>query len=63
MKTRDRLIYFDSSKTHLELYNVINDPTEKHDVSDMHPDIMAEMKAILKKEHIHNNDFPFDRSE
>lgn len=54
-----KLNVFDASKTKLELYNLENDPSENQDISKKHPDILEEMTALLKKEHIHNPDFPF----
>ena len=50
---------FDLSKTQMELYDLEEDPSEENNVSEKYPDILAEMEDILKKEHIHNTDFPF----
>lgn len=58
-----QLNVFDPSKTRLELYNLGNDLYEQHDVSGKHPDIIAEMQAILKEEHTYNADFPFNNSK
>jgi arylsulfatase A-like enzyme len=55
-----KLNVYDASKTKIELYNLENDPSEQQDVSEKHPDILKEMTELLKKEHIHNPDFPFD---
>jgi len=37
-----------------------NDPSEQSDVSEKYPDILTEMKAILKNEHTYNTDFPLN---
>ncbi len=54
-----KLNVFDASKTKIELYNLENDPSEHQDISEKHPGILEEMTALLKKENIHNSDFPF----
>jgi arylsulfatase A len=54
-----KLNVFDASKTKIELYNLENDPSELQDISEKHPEILEEMTALLKNEHIHNPDFPF----
>jgi arylsulfatase A-like enzyme len=58
-----KLNVFDASKTKIELYNLENDPSEQQDISEKHPDVLEEMTALLKKEHIHNSDFPFNGSK
>lgn len=55
-----KLNVFDVEKTALELYNLETDPSEKQDVSQKYPEIVAELENIIMKEHIHNTDFPFD---
>ncbi len=50
---------FDDSKTKLELYNLNDDPAEKNDLSQNHPEIIAEMKAIIENEHVRSEVFPF----
>jgi arylsulfatase A-like enzyme len=58
-----KLNVFDARKTHLELYNLEKDPSEKQDISEEYPEIVAELETIMLKEHNHNNDFPFDGSK
>jgi len=53
-----RLEIFDPSKAKIELYDLEKDPGEKFDVSQENPDIIANMKAIMDKEHVHNPVFP-----
>jgi arylsulfatase A-like enzyme len=55
-----KLNIFEPSKTRLELYNLENDPSEQNDMSEMHPDILVEMKAFQKNEHTYSADFPFN---
>lgn len=35
----------------VELYNLKDDPTEQTDISDQHPEIVAQIEAIMKQEH------------
>jgi len=41
-----------------ELYNLEVDPAETNDVSDQHPEIVAELEAIMKREHTPSKLFP-----
>ncbi len=43
---------------HLELYNLAEDPEEKNDVSDAHPEVVAELTQILAREHMPSKLFP-----
>ncbi|WP_317235863.1 sulfatase/phosphatase domain-containing protein [Niabella hibiscisoli] len=43
------------------LYDLKSDPAEQHDIAAAHPEIAARIAAIMKKEHIENEDFPFLR--
>ena len=45
-------------KKKIELYNLKNDLSEAHDVADEFPEIIAEMRKIMKKEHVPNPYFP-----
>jgi len=38
--------------TKIELYNLKEDIQEEHDVADKHPDIVAKIEEIMKKEHV-----------
>ncbi len=42
-----------------ELYDLKNDPTESQDVASTHPEIVSQIEAIMKREHVNNPDFPF----
>jgi arylsulfatase A-like enzyme len=51
----------DDQEEQTELYNLKQDPSEAHDVSQAHPEIVAEMMALLVEERVHNENFPFRR--
>ncbi len=42
----------------IELYNLNDDAAEKNDVGDKHPDIVAKIAAIMRREHQPSRDFP-----
>jgi arylsulfatase len=42
---------FDGNMT-VELYHLEDDPREEHDVAGQHPDIIAEIEAIMMREHV-----------
>jgi arylsulfatase A-like enzyme len=46
-----------AADAHLELYNLKTDPTEQHDISDEHPEIMNKMKKILVEAHTKERKF------
>ncbi|WP_262249792.1 hypothetical protein [Parapedobacter soli] len=50
---------FEPSKTTVELYNLEEDPAETKDLSKEQPELVKEVLAIMEKEHVHNEDFPF----
>ncbi|BAX79069.1 arylsulfatase [Labilibaculum antarcticum] len=52
------VLYGLHKKGELELYNLAEDVTETNNVADQHPDIVAKMKEILKKEHVDSEIFP-----
>ena len=41
-----------------ELYNLKDDPDESADVAEKHPDIVKQMQAIMKREHVKSELFP-----
>jgi hypothetical protein len=43
----------------LELYDLENDIGESNNVAKMHPDIVAQVKALMKSERTPSTDFPF----
>lgn len=43
---------------HVELYDLNSDPSETRDVSAEHPDIVAQLAAIMKQEHTPSAEFP-----
>ena len=45
-------------KVKTELYDLSADPGEANDVAAKHPDVVATMEAILKREHVRSPDFP-----
>ena len=44
---------------HTELYNLRDDPSEAHDVSAEHPEIVAKLEAIMRAQHTPSREFPF----
>ena len=42
-----------------ELYNLKDDPTESHDVTADHPEIVAKIEKIMREEHVPSAEFPF----
>jgi arylsulfatase A len=42
----------------LELYNLAADPAERTNVADKHPDMLANLKAIMEREHVKSELFP-----
>ena len=48
----------DSKPGELELYNLSTDPAETTNVADKHPDIAAQLKAIMTREHTRSDLFP-----
>ena len=36
----------------VELYNLEEDPREEYDVATRHPDVVAEIEAIMAREHV-----------
>jgi hypothetical protein len=42
-----------------ELYNLAADPSEKENVADAHPDIVARLEKIMSQEHRPSKEFPF----
>lgn len=42
-----------------ELYNLDTDPSEKENVAAKHPNIVATLKAILDREHVKSEQFPY----
>jgi len=58
-----KLDLFRPEKTRVELFNLANDPSEQNDVSKNHPEIVAELKAILVSEHIDDPNFPINKIE
>ena len=42
----------------LELYDLAHDPAETRDVAAEHPEVVAELSAILKQQHVKSDKFP-----
>lgn len=42
----------------IELYDLSKDLGEEHDVADLHPDIVAKLQAVMKREHVDSESFP-----
>lgn len=45
-------------KEPLELYDLANDPKESNDIAASHPDIVAQIEAIMLREHVESAEFP-----
>jgi len=58
-----KLNLYAPEKTHLELYNLENDPSEENEVSKKFPEIVLEMAAILVSEHKDDVNFPINKVE
>jgi arylsulfatase A-like enzyme len=43
----------------IELYNLGTDPTEKDDVAAKNPDVVAKLRAIMEREHVKSDVFPY----
>ena len=50
---------FDPDQTTSMLFNLEEDPGESKNLSEAHPELIAEFERILKKEHIESELFPF----
>lgn len=46
-----------SDKPYYELYNLSADPSEKHNVLDQFPDKVAELKAVMEREHVEDTNW------
>src|SRR3989339_79993 len=46
IRTRNWAFFYEAKNRAYSLYNMENDPNEEHDLSEKHPEIMAEMKGI-----------------
>jgi arylsulfatase len=44
--------------TRIELYNLATDVGEQHDVADKHPEVVARIAAIMRREHVPSEVFP-----
>jgi len=58
-----KLDLFKPEKTRIELYNLETDPSEQNDIAKDHPDIVAELTAILVSEHTDDANFPINKIE
>lgn len=57
-----KLNLFDPKKTKYELYNLSSDLSEQNEVSATYPEILAELKAIMLKEHSDDKNFPLNKT-
>jgi arylsulfatase A-like enzyme len=42
----------------IELYNLKSDPAEQHNVAAEHPDVIAQIESLMRREHTPSKDFP-----
>ena len=54
-----KLHCFNEEKTKIELYDLSVDVGEEHNIAAQHPEIVKELAAIMEREHVENEDFPF----
>ncbi|WP_346238806.1 arylsulfatase [Niabella insulamsoli] len=54
-----RLGVMENPDAAIELYNLVNDPSEQNNIAAAHPDIVKKIAAIMKDAHVENEDFPF----
>ena len=50
-------------KPYYELYNLASDPSERHNILDSYPDKVAELKAIMQREHVKDPNWPLLKGE
>ena len=43
---------------HIELFDLKGDPAEEHDVAAVHPDVIAQLAEIMRREHMPSEVFP-----
>ena len=55
---REMLRRANRNPLHIELYDLAADPGEEHDIARKHPDIVAEIAKIMRREHIPSKLFP-----
>lgn len=51
---------FESEDAPIELYNLKEDIGETNNLADQHPELVAEMKAIMEEAHVPSEVFPFE---
>ncbi len=55
---RPRILRKNNQPLKIELYNLREDPSESEDVAAQHPEIVAEIRAIMLREHVPSQRFP-----
>ena len=60
-----KLIHMDirGKNPHYELYNLASDPSERHNLLEQFPEKVAELKAIMEREHTPNANWPLLKGE
>ena len=55
---RPRILRKNDQPLKIELYNLREDPSESEDIAVKHPEIVAEIRAIMLREHVPSQQFP-----
>ena len=55
---RPRILRKNNQPLKIELYNLREDPSESEDIAVKHPEIVAEIRAIMLREHVPSQQFP-----
>ncbi len=55
---RPRILRKNNQPLKIELYNLREDPSESEDIAAKHPEIVAEIRAIMLREHVPSQQFP-----
>lgn len=54
-----KLHCFNAEKTHIELYDLSKDISEKNNIASEYPRVVKELVEIMEREHVENENFPF----
>ena len=55
---RQRMLRNNPTPLKIELYNLRKDPSESNDVAEQYPEIVAQIREVMKREHVPSERFP-----
>jgi len=55
---RQRMLRNNPTPLKIELYNLRKDPSESNDVAEQYPEFVAQIREIMKREHVPSERFP-----